>query len=117
MTDTAQLNTLASVSDERPVRPAQNWFGLLKPYIGSPFNAVVTFACLWLIYRLITGAWGWLVTRAIVEGVIKLSHTFDCVVVAEGLETPEQAHALLEMGCEIGQGAGISPPIAKIVSD
>ena len=68
MTDTAQLNTLASVSDERPVRPAQNWFGLLKPYIGSPFNAVVTFACLWLIYRLITGAWGWLVTRAIVEG-------------------------------------------------
>jgi len=68
MTDTAQLNTLASVSDERPVRPAQNWFGLLKPYIGSPFNAVVTFACLWLIYRLVTGAWGWLVTRAIVEG-------------------------------------------------
>jgi len=49
--------------------------------------------------------------RAIVEGVIKLSHTFDCVVVAEGLETPEQAHALLEMGCEIGQGAGISPPM------
>ena len=68
MTDTAQLNTLASVSDERPVRPAQNWFGLLKPYIGSPFNAVVTFACLWLIYRIVTGAWGWLVTRAIVEG-------------------------------------------------
>ena len=68
MTDTAQLNTLASVVDEEPVRPAQSWFALLKPYIGSPLNAVVTFACLWLIYRLITGAWGWLVTRAIVEG-------------------------------------------------
>ncbi|WP_336810392.1 amino acid ABC transporter permease [Bosea sp. MMO-172] len=68
MTDAAQLNTLASIPDERPVRPARSWFALLKPYIGSPFNAVVTFACLWLIYRLVTGAWGWLVTRAIVEG-------------------------------------------------
>jgi general L-amino acid transport system permease protein len=68
MTDTAQLSALASIPDERPVRPAQSWFALFKPYIGSPFNAVITFACLWLIYRLITGAWGWLVTRAIVEG-------------------------------------------------
>ncbi|WP_199092216.1 amino acid ABC transporter permease [Bosea sp. ASV33] len=68
MTDTAQLNTLASVPDERPTRPASSWYALFKPYIGSPFNAVVTFACLWLIYRLVTGAWGWLVTRAIVEG-------------------------------------------------
>ncbi|RYE31185.1 MAG: amino acid ABC transporter permease [Hyphomicrobiales bacterium] len=68
MTDTAQLNTLASVPDERPTRPAQSWYALLKPYVGSPFNAVVTFACLWLIYRLVTGAWGWLVTRAITEG-------------------------------------------------
>ncbi|WP_377842541.1 amino acid ABC transporter permease [Bosea sp. UC22_33] len=68
MTDTAQLNTLAAIPDERPVRPARSWFALLKPYIGSPLNAVVTFACLWLIYRLVTGAWGWLVTRAIVEG-------------------------------------------------
>lgn len=68
MTDTAQLNTLASITDERPARPARSWFALLKPYIGSPLNAVVTFACLWLIYRIVTGAWGWLVTRAIVEG-------------------------------------------------
>jgi general L-amino acid transport system permease protein len=68
MTDTAQLNTLASIPDERPARPASSWYALLKPYIGSPFNAVVTFACLWLIYRLVAGAWGWLVTRAIVEG-------------------------------------------------
>ena len=68
MTDAAQINALASIPDERPVRPARSWFALLKPYVGSPFNAAVTFACLWLIYRLVTGAWGWLVTRAIVEG-------------------------------------------------
>jgi diguanylate cyclase (GGDEF)-like protein/PAS domain S-box-containing protein len=49
--------------------------------------------------------------RAIVEGVISLSHTFDCVVVAEGVETSAQAQMLLDMGCEIGQGTGISPPM------
>jgi len=46
--------------------------------------------------------------RAIVEGVISLARTFSCVAVAEGVETPAQARTLLEMGCEVGQGAGIA---------
>ncbi len=46
--------------------------------------------------------------RAIVEGVISLSRTFGCVVVAEGVETAAQARMLLDMGCEIGQGNGIA---------
>jgi diguanylate cyclase (GGDEF)-like protein/PAS domain S-box-containing protein len=45
---------------------------------------------------------------AIVEGVIGLSQTFGCTVVAEGVETPEQAHRLIEIGCEVGQGNGIA---------
>jgi diguanylate cyclase (GGDEF)-like protein/PAS domain S-box-containing protein len=49
--------------------------------------------------------------RAIVEGVISLARTFSCVAVAEGIETPAQARTLLEMGCEIGQGAGIAAPM------
>ena len=49
--------------------------------------------------------------RAIVEGVISLSRTFGCVVVAEGVETAAQARMLLEMGCEIGQGLGIAAPM------
>jgi EAL domain-containing protein (putative c-di-GMP-specific phosphodiesterase class I) len=49
--------------------------------------------------------------RAIVEGVISLARTFDCVAVAEGVETPAQARMLLDMGCEIGQGAGIALPM------
>ena len=49
--------------------------------------------------------------RAIVEGVISLSKTFDCVVVAEGVETAAQARMLLDMGCEIGQGLGIAAPM------
>ena len=46
---------------------------------------------------------------AIVEGVIGLSRTFGCTAVAEGVEHPEQAQRLLELGCRIGQGNGIAP--------
>ncbi len=49
--------------------------------------------------------------RAIVEGVISLSRTFDCLVVAEGVETAAQARMLLDMGCEVGQGMGIAAPM------
>jgi len=45
---------------------------------------------------------------AIVEGVIGLSQTFGCSVVAEGVETPEQARRLIEIGCDVGQGNGIA---------
>jgi diguanylate cyclase (GGDEF)-like protein/PAS domain S-box-containing protein len=45
---------------------------------------------------------------AIVEGVIGLSETFGCKVVAEGVETPDQAKRLIELGCDVGQGNGIS---------
>ncbi len=56
--------------------------------------------------------------RAIVEGVISLARTFDCVAVAEGVETPAQARMLLDMGCEVGQGSGIAPPMpaAEVVA-
>ena len=49
--------------------------------------------------------------RAIVEGVIGLAGTFGCSVVAEGVESPAQARALLDMGCIIGQGIGIAAPM------
>jgi EAL domain-containing protein (putative c-di-GMP-specific phosphodiesterase class I) len=49
--------------------------------------------------------------RAIVEGVISLARTFGCVAVAEGVETAAQARMLLDMGCDIGQGTGIAPPM------
>jgi EAL domain-containing protein (putative c-di-GMP-specific phosphodiesterase class I) len=45
---------------------------------------------------------------AIVEGVIGLSRTFGCSVVAEGVETRAQADRLIEIGCAIGQGNGIA---------
>ena len=55
---------------------------------------------------------------AIVEGVIGLSQTFGCTVVAEGVETPEQAQRLIEIGCEVGQGNGIAAamPAEQVVA-
>ena len=41
---------------------------------------------------------------AIIEGVVGLAHVFKLEVVAEGVETPEQARALLGMGCPTVQG-------------
>ncbi|CAN5797948.1 hypothetical protein BH09PSE5_BH09PSE5_25200 [soil metagenome] len=48
---------------------------------------------------------------AIVQGVMGLSRSFGCMVVAEGVESVEQARYLLLAGCEIAQGAGISVPM------
>jgi diguanylate cyclase (GGDEF)-like protein len=49
--------------------------------------------------------------RAIVQGVIALAKAFDRRIVAEGVETEELFLALLEMGCEYGQGYGIARPM------
>jgi general L-amino acid transport system permease protein len=40
----------------------------LKPLFGTPVNAIVTLACLWILWLGVKGAYGWLVTRAITEG-------------------------------------------------
>jgi len=49
--------------------------------------------------------------RAIVEGVIGLARAFKCQVIAEGVETSDQAKILLEIGCELAQGYGIAQPM------
>ncbi|OGS90244.1 MAG: hypothetical protein A2Z95_02395 [Gallionellales bacterium GWA2_60_18] len=48
---------------------------------------------------------------AIVQGIIALAKTFGRETVAEGIETREHYQALLEMGCEMGQGYGIARPM------
>ena len=44
------------------------------------------------------------VNRSIVEGVLHLATSLGITTIAEGIETPEQAQILLELGCDIGQG-------------
>jgi diguanylate cyclase (GGDEF)-like protein/PAS domain S-box-containing protein len=49
--------------------------------------------------------------KAIVQGIIALAQAFERQTVAEGIETGAQYHALLDMGCEVGQGFGIARPM------
>jgi len=47
----------------------------------------------------------------IIEGIIALGRLFQRSVIAEGVETIEQIHRLLELGCEAMQGYGIARPM------
>ncbi len=49
--------------------------------------------------------------RVIVQGIIALARAFELNTVAEGIETEEHYQALLDMGCDIGQGYGIARPM------
>ncbi|MEH6719148.1 MAG: EAL domain-containing protein [Aurantimonas endophytica] len=46
----------------------------------------------------------------IVEGMIDIARKLGLKVVAEGVETQQQAERLLELGCLLGQGYWFSPP-------
>ena len=49
--------------------------------------------------------------RNIVEAIISLAHRLDMVVVAEGVESPEQYALLLDLNCQLGQGYLFSKPL------
>jgi diguanylate cyclase (GGDEF)-like protein/PAS domain S-box-containing protein len=48
---------------------------------------------------------------AVVSCVISLSKSFDLGVIAEGLESAEHGLKLMELGCYVAQGYGISQPL------
>jgi EAL domain-containing protein (putative c-di-GMP-specific phosphodiesterase class I) len=48
---------------------------------------------------------------AIVRMIIELAHTLGMEVVAEGVETGEQAALVAEMGCDFAQGYHFSEPL------
>ena len=50
---------------------------------------------------------------AIVKTIVELGHNLSMDVIAEGVELPEQAAALRELCCEIGQGYFFSKPLPK----
>ncbi|MEI9813186.1 MAG: EAL domain-containing protein [Acidobacteriota bacterium] len=49
---------------------------------------------------------------AIVRTIVSLARELRIGVIAEGIETAEQARMLREMGCEMGQGFFYSKPVA-----
>jgi c-di-GMP phosphodiesterase len=50
-------------------------------------------------------------TATIVEMLVKLAHELNMTVIAEGIETEDQARALRDCGVEQGQGYLVSPPV------
>jgi len=49
--------------------------------------------------------------QAVLESLLRLGRTLGVMVVAKGVETSEQLHALVRMGCELGQGPLFSAPL------
>ena len=50
-------------------------------------------------------------TSGLASAVVALGATLDLEVVAEGIEFPEQWHALRDLGCELGQGFYFARPM------
>ena len=48
---------------------------------------------------------------AIVATIVNLAHNLDLAAVAEGVETDVQLRALMEFGCDLAQGFGLSRPV------
>jgi EAL domain-containing protein (putative c-di-GMP-specific phosphodiesterase class I) len=48
---------------------------------------------------------------AVLESLIRLCQTLGMEVGADGIETEEQLKALVRMGCALGQGPLLSPPL------
>ena len=48
--------------------------------------------------------------------IIDLARALDLEVVAEGIESAEQLEALRDLGCELGQGFYLAPPLSTSTS-
>ena len=51
--------------------------------------------------------------RAVLSTIVLLAHELGLAVVAEGIETAEQADYLQSLGCEFGQGYWFGKPLAS----
>jgi EAL domain-containing protein (putative c-di-GMP-specific phosphodiesterase class I) len=49
---------------------------------------------------------------AIVRMIIELAHTLGISIIAEGVESEQQAEQLKQMGCDLGQGFHFSEPLS-----
>lgn len=50
-------------------------------------------------------------TRALVQAIVRLAQSLGIEVIATGVENGEQAACLADLGCTLGQGFGLCPPL------
>jgi EAL domain-containing protein (putative c-di-GMP-specific phosphodiesterase class I) len=50
---------------------------------------------------------------AVCQTAIDLAHRFGGAAVAEGIETQADLQAIIDMGCDFGQGVLIAPPMPQ----
>ena len=55
-----------------------------------------------------------LADSAFVEAIVKLATSLEMDVIAEGIETADQAQAALSLGCGLGQGFFFGSPLGQI---
>ena len=51
--------------------------------------------------------------QKIIQGLIFIAHSLGMETIAEGIECEEQAHVLLTLGCDMGQGYYLSRPLPR----
>jgi diguanylate cyclase (GGDEF)-like protein len=52
--------------------------------------------------------------RIIVGGLVRIAHELGCHVIADGVETEDQARVLKELGCDMAQGYLFARPISEV---
>ena len=80
-------------------------------YANLPLFTNVKFDTVKLDRSLITGLVSNPINRMLVQDIVHICQTYDMTCVAEGVETQEQAAALLEMGCTYAQGFYYDKPL------
>jgi len=90
--------------------------GLVLDDFGSGPFAIRTLVQLplkmiWVSPRLVEDATSSAEDRSTIRGAVALAHALGCQVVARGVETDAQLNAMLELGCDGGQGPLLGPPL------
>jgi sensor c-di-GMP phosphodiesterase-like protein len=61
----------------------------------------------------VTGQPGDAESAAVIRAIVRLAHELNLSVVAEGVETPAQADALIALGCDLVQGFHFARPLSS----
>ena len=119
ITETALLDTNPQVRhfvaaiDEVGIKMALDDFG--TGYSSLSYLHQYNFSKIKVDSSFVSGALAGKKSDAIIKAVAELAATLDMTIVAEGIETEEQAASVLAVGCRQGQGYlfGAAMPLAK----